>query len=77
MKTMGYESTQADPDVWIKRAVKPNGQEYYCYMLVYVDDVLHVHYNPEIDIKLLSSFNRLKDEVGSPSRYLGANIEKL
>ena len=52
MKTMGYESTQVDPDVWIKRAVKPNGQEYHCYMLVYVDNVLHIHHNPEIDMKL-------------------------
>ena len=77
MKTMRYESTQADPDVWIKRDVKPNVQEYYCYMLVYVDDVLHVHHNLEIDMKLLSSFYRLKDEVGSPRRYLGANIEKV
>ena len=77
MRTMGYVATQADPDVWIKRAVKPNGQEYYCYMLVYVDDVLHVHHDPEIDMKLLSSFYRLKDGVGSPSRYLGANIEKV
>ena len=77
MKTMEYELTQVDPDVRIKRAVKPNGQEYYCYMLVYVDDTLHVHHNPEIDMKLLSSFYRLKDGVGSPSRYLGANIKKV
>ena len=75
MKTMGYKSTQADTDVWIKRDVKSNRQDYYCYMLVYVDDdVLYVHHNPEIDMKLLS-FYWLKDGVGSPSRYLGANIE--
>ena len=74
---MGCVATQADPDVWIKRTVKPNGQEYYCYMLVYVNDILHVHHDPEIDMKLLSSFYRLKDGVGSPSRYLGANIEKV
>ena len=77
MKATGYVSTQADPDIWLKRAVKLNGQEYYCYMLVYVDDVLHVHHNPEIDMKLLSSFYTLKDGVGSPSRYLGKNIEKV
>ena len=77
MKTMGYKSTQADTDVWIKRDVKSNRQDYYCYMLVYVDDdVLYVHHNPEIDMKLLS-FYWLKDGVGSPSRYLGANIEQV
>ena len=31
-------------------AVKPNGEEYYCYMLVYVDDVLHMHHDPKVDI---------------------------
>ena len=76
-KTMEYVAAQADPDVWSKRAVKPNGQEYYCYMLIYVNDVLHVHHDPEIDMKLLSSFFRLKDRVGSPSRYIVANIEKV
>ena len=57
--------------------MKPNGQEYYCYILVYVDDVLHVYHNPGIDMKLLIRFYRLKDGVGSPSRYLGANIEMV
>ena len=77
MRTIGYVPTQADPDVWIKRATKPNGQEYYSYMLVYVDDVMHIHHDPSIDMKLLSKFYRLKDGIGSPSRYLGANIDKV
>ena len=77
MRTIGYTPTQADPDVWIKRATKPNGQEYYCYMLVYVDDVMHIHHDPLVDMGLLSKFYRLKDGVSSPSRYLGANIEKV
>ena len=77
MRSMDYTPTQADPDVWIKRAVKPSGEEYYCYMLVYVDDVLHVHHDPSFDMKRLSTFYRLKDGVGTPDRYLGANIEKV
>ena len=77
MRSLDYTPTQADPDVWIKRAVKPSGEEYYCYMLVYVDDVLHVHHDPTFDMKRLSTFYRLKDGVGAPDRYLGANIEKV
>ena len=46
-------------------------------MLIYVDNVLHVYHDPEIDMKLLISFYRLNDGVGSPRRYLGANIEKV
>ena len=46
-------------------------------MLVYVDDVLHIHHNLEINMTLLSSFYRLKDGVGIPSKYLLVNIKKV
>jgi hypothetical protein len=39
---LGYESTKADPDDWIRPAVKPNKFEYYEMLLVYVDDILVV-----------------------------------
>ena len=39
---MDYRSTEYDPDVWIKRATPDNGTAYYKYMLLYVDDVLHL-----------------------------------
>jgi hypothetical protein len=31
---LGYESTLADPDVWIRPAVKPDGFKYYEMILV-------------------------------------------
>ena len=42
MVLLGYRPTQADPDVWIKRASKKDGSDYYKLMLIYVDDVLHI-----------------------------------
>ena len=39
MEQLGYSPTKADPDVWIKRAVKHDGSPYYKMMLIYVDDV--------------------------------------
>ena len=33
---LGYMPTKADPDVWIKPAVKPDGSEYYEIVLCYV-----------------------------------------
>ena len=36
---LNYSPSKADPDVWIRPAVKPNGFEYYEMTLVYVDDV--------------------------------------
>ena len=40
-------ASQADPDLWIKRQTKPNGEEYYSYILAYVDDLLVIHHNPK------------------------------
>ena len=40
LETMGYKPRYADPYVWIRSAGKPNGFQYYEYMLWYVDDVL-------------------------------------
>ena len=39
---MGFKSTNIDPDVWLRPAVKPDGEEYYEYILVYVDDILAI-----------------------------------
>ena len=35
-------STESDPGVWIKRATTDNCTDYYKYMLVYIEDVLHL-----------------------------------
>ena len=36
---IGFQSSPADPDVWLRPAVKFNGDEYYEYVLMYVDDI--------------------------------------
>ena len=38
--SMGYKSSEADADLWMKRYFKPNGDPYYNYMIFYVDDLL-------------------------------------
>jgi hypothetical protein len=63
LDVMGYKPTGADPDVWMRRAVKPSGEEYLAYMLIYVDDCLHIHHDPNIDMTVLNGFYRLKDGV--------------
>jgi len=52
---MGYKSTKADPDVWIRQAVKPNGFHYYEILLVYVDDILCVSHQPEKTMEQIKS----------------------
>ena len=43
---LGYVPTKADPDVWIRLAVKPCGFCYYEMLLCYVDYVLSISEDP-------------------------------
>ena len=63
--------------MWLKPKVKPNGDEYYSMVLVYVDDVLHFDHEPNIFMQKLETQYRLKDKAEAPDRYLGANIDKV
>lgn len=76
LEAMGYKSSIADPDVFIRPAAKANGFEYYEMLLTYVDDCLCVSANPTEMMDALSKIYDLKDTVKPPERYLGANIRK-
>jgi Reverse transcriptase (RNA-dependent DNA polymerase) len=73
---MGYKSTIADPDVFIRPAVKADGYKYYELLLTYVDDCLCVSANPQDTMDTLGKIYDLKDTVKPPERYLGANIRE-
>ena len=77
LRDMGFTSTLADPDVWLRPATKRNGYKYYEYILVCVDDLLTISENAaQVTQQLVDDYNyRLKD-VGPPSKYLGAKIGK-
>jgi hypothetical protein len=77
LRAIGYTPSEADPDVWLKRDVKPDGTPYWRYMLIYVDDVLHIAYDPKEDMDSLNKVYRLKEGSGPPDRYLGANVEQV
>lgn len=47
LREMNFKSTTADPDTWIRPAVKANGFEYYEMILVYVDDILCVSHDSD------------------------------
>ncbi|KAL7568472.1 hypothetical protein ACA910_012183 [Epithemia clementina (nom. ined.)] len=40
IRDMGFKSCLADPDVWLRANTKPDGFQYYKYVLVYIDDIL-------------------------------------
>ena len=39
---LGYHLCPADPGVWTKAMVKTNGEKFYSYLIVYVDDILAI-----------------------------------
>ena len=58
--------------------MKPNGFEYYEYLLVYVDDVLAISHDPKPLIEEIGkTYGLKKGRVGPPTRYLGATISKF
>jgi Reverse transcriptase (RNA-dependent DNA polymerase) len=74
---IGFTSSKGDPDVWFRAQQGPHGK-YYEYVLIYVDDILCASHDPKAVMDVLSKTYRLKeDSVGPPSRYLGANIERV
>jgi hypothetical protein len=38
----GFESCPADPDVWMRSAIKSDGTKVYEYVLLYTDDALYI-----------------------------------
>ena len=63
---LGYKSSKADSDVWIKWDFKPNGYPYYKYILLFVYDLLHICFNPKEDINALNMIYWLMKGFISP-----------
>ena len=78
LNDLNYKPTKADPDVYLRPAVKNNGFKYYEYVLVYVDDVLCMSDQPQITMKgIQDNFKIKNDKIEEPSMYLGAEISKM
>ena len=74
----GYTPSKADPDVYMRPAIKSNTFEYYEYILTYVDDVLCISDNPMATMEQIQKKFKLKDDkVEPPDNYLGAQLTKM
>jgi hypothetical protein len=75
LRDLGYVTTLADNDVWMREAVKPDGFKYYEYLLVYVDDILCVSHQPKQTMEAVGQLYRLKNDlIAPPTEYLGATV---
>ena len=76
--TLGYSPCiGADDNVYLRLEKNEDGEEYYSYLVVYVDDVLSIDKDPDKVLNLLINGDyRLKEPPECPTMYLGADISK-
>ena len=79
MRHLGFISCPADPDVWMRPGVKPDGNKHWELILLYTDDSLCIALNPERVLRNeLGKYFQLKEEsIGPPKIYLGGNVRKV
>ena len=79
MRHLKFEACLADPDLWMRPAMKVDGSEYWEYVLLYVDDCLVVSERGEqILTEEIGKYFLLKeDSVGPPTIYLGGQIREV
>ena len=73
----GHKSSETDADVWTECNFNPNGETYYNYILCYIDDFIHISFQPKEDMDKINIIYRLKECFGTPDRNLGGNVEDL
>ena len=72
---ISLKPTKADPDVWIRPAIKPGRAKYYKYIMCYVNDILSVSHDAKSILQSLQGQFKLKgDKIEPPDMYLGAQL---
>ena len=65
LRDLGFVSSLADPDVWLRAAKQADGSEYYEYALVYTDDLLLLSEKPILLMKSLEETYTVKPSIVS------------
>jgi hypothetical protein len=77
LRELNFHSCLTGPDVWLRTATRQDGEAYYEYLLIYVDDLLALSEQPKAILDDINSYFHLKPEsVGTPDLYLGAKLSK-
>ena len=79
IQLLNFASCPADPDVWMRPAIKSDGSKCYDYVLLYVDDALVVCEKAESILRNeLGRYFELEEEfIGPPDHYLGGKVRKV
>ena len=78
MASLKFESCKADPDVWYRKAIGPNGPHWE-YVLLYTDDVLVVAQDPNkiLRAEIGKHFTLKEKSIGPPKIYLGGKVRQV
>ncbi len=77
LASMNFQSSLADPDVWMRAAAKGDGEKYYEYVMMYVDDILAISCNTRTILKeVQGTFKRKDDKIDVPKFNLGAKLQQ-
>ena len=75
MKSMGYETSKAYPDLWLKLESIPEDEiQYYSYLLCNLDNKHLIDHNADGVLQHLHQSFPLKPGFDSPEMYLGTKL---
>ncbi|EEC42861.1 predicted protein [Phaeodactylum tricornutum CCAP 1055/1] len=74
LRTMGFVSSKADPDMWYRAAKRKDESEYYEYIISYVDDLTVVSENTRAILEMLKNIPYTLKGGSAPETFLGATI---
>jgi hypothetical protein len=74
---MSFKPSYAENNFWMRPTVKPDGFQYYGYILIYLDDLLIISHQTDMIVDVIKRSYHLKDdEVGPTKTCLGARVRK-
>ncbi len=79
MGQLGFPPSRADPDIWLRLSKQSTGEEYYEYVLFYVDNVLIISENAGTVLRkeIGQHFVLREESIGPQSQYLGGKHCKV
>ena len=78
MSDLGYYSCKAYPDVWMHACNKPNRNNFYEYVLLYVDGILCISNKPREVVACIDKFFPFQTVlIEKPDIYLGAKVSEM
>jgi hypothetical protein len=78
IKYLGWKPCRADRDIWMKAETCPEDiMLYWAYMLIYIEDILCVHYDHGMSLAKLGEYFKMKQgSIQVPTFYLGVKLKK-